>query len=46
MADDNRNRVESVARIFDEWQRLFAAPTIALVRSDRPEAASGWNRSR
>ena len=45
MSDDNRDRIDSVASIFDEWQRRFAEPTIALVRNDRRQDAEALART-
>jgi CHASE3 domain sensor protein len=45
MSDDNRERVESVARTFGEWRRRFAEPTIAFVRNDRTEEAEALART-
>jgi CHASE3 domain sensor protein len=46
MGDDNRERIDSLASIFDQWERRFAGPTIALVRSGRREAAQALARTR
>lgn len=45
MSDDNRERIDSVARTFGEWRRRFAEPTIALVRNDRTEDAEALART-
>jgi CHASE3 domain sensor protein len=45
MGDDNRERIDSVASIFDDWTRRFAEPTIALVRNDRREDAEAFART-
>jgi CHASE3 domain sensor protein len=45
MGDDNRERIDAVADIFDEWRRRFAEPTIALVRKDRREDAEALART-
>jgi CHASE3 domain sensor protein len=39
MSDDNRDRIDSVERLFGEWRQRFAEPTIGFVRNDRRQDA-------
>jgi CHASE3 domain sensor protein len=45
MSDDNRRRIDSVESLFDDWQRRFAAPTIAFVRRGENEEAEALART-
>jgi CHASE3 domain sensor protein len=45
MGDDNREQIDSVERIFGEWDRRFAKATIALVRTDRRPDAEALART-